>query len=486
MTLRQVVALLPLLVTSLTIVWLMSVIALGRGHGRIVVFALLGFSLATATMFATDTPVVVADLLSIDAYSHLYMSLILGSAFVVAILLHGHLRLRHEGPEEIYLLLALSVLGGLVVVSSRHFAAFFLGLEVMAIPLYAMVGYLVSDKRALEASMKYLVLSAVASAFTLFGMALLYSQTGTLSFHDVGIRFKELDALGNRVVVVGAGMLLVGVGIKLSFAPFHLWVPDVFEGAPAPVAAYLATVSKVAVFAVLVRLFIEGHLYSSDVLMDILSVNAVLSIVLGNLLALLQTNLKRLLAYSSIAHFGYVLVAFIAAGAGATESVGVYLVAYVLTTLAAFAVVTLISGAANRAPGDREQYLALFWRAPYLAVGLTIALLSLAGIPMTAGFIAKFYVINAGLNARVWILLGAVLFGSAVGLFYYIRVLVDLYRPPDRDALDRVSTGHRSSLGGLFGHAASGGVLLALLVLILAFGLYPSPLIAWVQAAGMN
>jgi NADH-quinone oxidoreductase subunit N len=276
-------------------------------------------------------------------------------------------------------------------------------------------------------------------------------------------------------------MLIVGVGIKLSFAPFHLWVPDVFEGAPGPVAAYLATVSKVAVFAVLVRLFVEGQLYSSDVLMDVLSVNAVLSIVFGNLLALLQTNVKRLLAYSSIAHFGYVLVAFISAGAAAVEPVGVYLVAYVLTTLAAFGVVTLISCGSDHAPGDRTQYAALFWRAPYLAVALTIALLSLAGIPMTAGFIAKFYVINAGVTARLWILVGAVLFGSAVGLFYYIRVLVDLYRRPDRVGSDRLAQVDR-----LWGHAPSGGVLFTLLVLILALGLYPSPLIAWVHAAGMN
>ncbi|MBV8062380.1 MAG: NADH-quinone oxidoreductase subunit NuoN [Nevskia sp.] len=423
-------------------------------------------------------PQTVTPLLVIDSYSAFYMGLVLAAGLATATLTFAYMEGYKANQEEVYILLALSALGGLVVVCSRHFAAFFIGLELLSLPLYGMIGYLVKERRSLEASMKYLVLSAVASAFILFGMALVFALTGSLSFDQIGKAAATIRGPDHVALLVAGGMLLVGIGFKLSLAPFHLWTPDVYEGAPAPVAAYLATASKTAVLALLLRYFVESRAYQYDTLMNVLSALAILSIVLGNLLALLQDNIKRLLAYSSIAHFGYILVAFIATGALATEAVGVYLLTYVVTTLAAFGVVTLVSSPYGDHDADTLwDYRGLFWRRPNLAAILTVALLSLAGIPLTAGFIGKFYVIAAGVDKRLWLLLAAVVFGSAVGLFYYLRAMAQLYMRAPWVRKFSAPLDWAQNTGGL--------MLLALALLMLLLGVYPTPFIAVVQAAGL-
>src|SRR5690606_34258368 len=229
------------------------------------------------------------------------------------------------------------------------------------------------------------------------------------------------SAEGSLLVEVGTGMMLIGLAFKLSLVPFHLWTPDVYEGAPAPVAAFLATASKVAVFAVLLRLYQVSPAAAGGWLNELLTLIAIASILFGNLLALLQNNLKRLLGYSSIAHFGYLLVALIASKGLAQEAIGVYLATYVLTSLGAFGVITLMSTPYSGRDADAlYQYRGLFWRRPYLTAVLTVMMLSLAGIPLTAGFIGKFYVIAAGVQSQLWWLLGALILGSAIGVFYYL------------------------------------------------------------------
>ena len=234
-----------------------------------------------------------------------------------------------------------------------------------------------------------------------------------------------------------------------------------------------------AVFAVLLRFFVEARAYNYEVLVDVLSALAVVSIVVGNLLALLQQNLKRLLAYSSIAHFGYLLVAFIAAGQFATEAVGVYLLTYVVTTLAAFGVVTLVSSPYKGHDADTLwDYRGLFWRRPYLTAILTTCMLSLAGIPMTAGFIGKFYAIAAGVEKRQWLLLGALVFGSVVGLYYYLRAMVQLYL--------RTPWVRKYSAPLDWASGTGGAMVVALMVLMLVLGVYPQPFISAIQAAGLQ
>jgi NADH-quinone oxidoreductase subunit N len=324
MTYSQLQALSPILILSAASVIVMLVIAVKRQHALVAAVSMGGLALALAATAFVWHSQAATYLLTIDPFACFYMATIILAALATAGLSYSYLR-RYQGQrEEMYLLLLLSTLGGMVMVASRHFTSFFIGLELLSMPVYGMAAYLVKERRSLEAGMKYLLLSAVASAFIAFGMALIYSQTGTMTFGEIGARLAQASG-DERTVMLGAALLLVGLGFKLSLAPFHLWTPDVYEGAPAPVASFLATASKVAVFGLLLRYVIETHAVQFPALVDALSVLAILSIVVGNILALRQSNLKRLLAYSAIAHFGYMLVALIASGALASEAVAVYL-----------------------------------------------------------------------------------------------------------------------------------------------------------------
>jgi NADH-quinone oxidoreductase subunit N len=286
---------------------------------------------------------------------------------------------------------------------------------------------------------------------------------------------------------LGAALLLIGLGFKLSLAPFHLWTPDVYEGAPAPVTSFLATASKIAVFALLLRYVIDTHAIRDAALVDALSMLAILSIAAGNILALQQSNLKRLLAYSAIAQFGYMLVALIASGPLATEAVGMYLLTYSITTLAAFGVITLVSSPLDQEAQALSDYRGLFWQHPALAAVLTLALLSLAGVPLTAGFLGKFYVLGAGVDKRQWLLLGAIVAGSAVGLYFYLRAMIQLYlRPAPEAASAAVAPAPALSAPLHWARDAGGGMLIALLLLMLALGVYPSPFIKLAQDAGIE
>lgn len=483
-TQQHFIALLPLLITGATAIAVMLAIAWRRNHGLSFVVTSVGLTLALLSIVpalrvgALD----VTPLLRLDAFAYFYSAVVLVATLACVTLAHAYLGEKAGADgfpgnrEELYLLMTLSAAGGLVLVSAQHLAGFFIGLELLSVPVYGLVAYAFFNKRSLEAGIKYMVLSAAASAFLLFGMALLYAESGSLSFAGIG---ASLAAQGSSVLVqAGIGMMLIGLGFKLSLAPFHLWTPDVYEGAPAPVATFLATVSKVAVFAVLLRLYQLSPATSGGWLNDALSLIAVASILIGNLLALNQSNLKRLLGYSSIAHFGYLLVALIASKGLAVEAIGVYLVTYVLTTLGAFGVITLMSSPFQGRDADAlYEYRGLFWRRPYLTAVLTVMMLSLAGIPLTAGFIGKFYVIASGVESQLWWLLGALIIGSAVGLFYYLRVMVTLYL---------VEPGIRRHDAPInWGQRAGGVMLLAIAVLAFFLGVYPQPLLELVQQAGL-
>ncbi|WP_312959503.1 NADH-quinone oxidoreductase subunit NuoN [Stutzerimonas nitrititolerans] len=483
-TQQHFIALLPLLITGATAIAVMLAIAWQRNHGLSFVVTSVGLTLALVSIVPAlrVAPLDVTPLLRLDAFAYFYSAVVLVATLACVTLAHAYLGEKAGADgfpgnrEELYLLMALSAAGGLVLVSAQHLAGFFIGLELLSVPVYGLVAYAFFNKRSLEAGIKYMVLSAAASAFLLFGMALLYAESGSLSFVGLG---ASLAAQGSSVLVqAGIGMMLIGLGFKLSLAPFHLWTPDVYEGAPAPVATFLATVSKVAVFAVLLRLYQLSPATSGGWLNDALSLIAIASILIGNLLALNQSNLKRLLGYSSIAHFGYLLVALIASKGLAVEAIGVYLVTYVLTTLGAFGVITLMSSPFQGRDADAlYEYRGLFWRRPYLTAVLTVMMLSLAGIPLTAGFIGKFYVIASGVESQLWWLLGALIIGSAVGLFYYLRVMVTLYL---------VEPGMRRHDAPInWGQRAGGVMLLAIAVLAFFLGVYPQPLLELVQQAGL-
>jgi NADH-quinone oxidoreductase subunit N len=406
------------------------------------------------------------------------VALFLCGAIVTILLSYRYLAGRAGELEEYYLLISTATMGAITMAVAVHFATFLLGLEILAISLYALIAYPEDEGHPpLEASLKYLVLSGVGSATLLFGMALIYNDTGSLAFSAISESLAG-SATGSVLLIVGNVMLLAGIAFKLSLVPFHMWTPDVYQGAPAPVTGYLATVSKGAVLVTLLRIMIDGDALSAPAVFAGVSLLAGLSMIIGNLLALLQTNVKRILAYSSIAHLGYVLIGLLAVHrltgdpAFAVETVAVYLTAYVIMTLAAFGVVTVLSSPTEQLDyADVAAYEGLFWRRPALAAVLTTALLSLAGIPLTVGFIAKFYLFAAGVQGALWMLLWTLIVGSGIGLYYYLRIIFAMSKQEAHTPEDSVL-----SLQGEW-------ILVVLGVLLIVFGVYPSPLIEVIQNA---
>ena len=478
MTQQQLTALLPFILATATTVVAMLTIAFKRHHRLTASITVAGLNLTLLSLIpvliaAGGQAIELTPLLLVDGYAIFYMGLILVAALGVLTLCHAYFEGYQGNREELYLLLSMAVLGALVMACSRHFAGFFIGLELLSVPLYAMVAYPVRDSRALEGGMKYLVLSGAASAFMLFGIALLYAETGALGFAEIA---GKLATGRPGILLAGAAMIVVGVAFKLSAVPFHLWTSDVYEASPAPVAAFLATVSKAAVFVVVYRLFVNVGLFKQPAAVEALTWLAVASMVIGNVLALRQDNVKRILAYSSIAQFGYLLVALILAGGRSTEAAGIFLLTYLVTTLGVFGVMALVSSPMKERDVEHiEQLRGLFWKRPYLSSIMTAMLLSLAGIPLTAGFIGKFYIVAIGVDAKQWLLLGAVIAGSAIGLFYYLRVMIMMFQP--------IPVKERVSEPLNWVQNAGGAMLMLAMALMLVIGVYPEPFLQLIRAA---
>ena len=402
MKLADLVPILPLIILGVSAVGVMLQAALHRNHKAAVFLTLAGLILAVVTLPAVsqNAPLRFTSLLLIDRFAILYIGLLLAASVATVLLSYGYLQQFDGNREEYYILLLLAAAGATVLAASDHFAAFFLGLEILSVSLYALVAYPHLTEGHIEAGVKYLILAAVSSAFVLFGMALIYAASGTMTFDQFGALLHRLRPEGvNMVMLTGAGLLVVGIGFKLAVVPFHLWTPDVYQGAPAPVTAFVATVSKGAALALLVRIFPPVDLHAGGPLYTVFALIAAASMMAGNLLALLQSNVKRILAYSSIAHLGYILTAYLAGGPLAVTAVTFYLIAYFVTTLGAFGTVAVLSGP-QRETEHLDDYRGLFWRRPWLAGVFTAMLLSLAGIPLTVGFIGKFYLVLAGCGLR--------------------------------------------------------------------------------------
>jgi len=481
----------PLLIVIATSIVLMLLIAIRRSYVGTSATAITGLLLATivAAAMLPYTNQQVTPLLIVDQYSLFFTLVICALAVFIAILSFPYLFRLNDAKEEYYLLLTVATVGAIIMVSSNHFISTILGLETLSMALYGMVAYPLhckeSAKYPLEAAVKYLVLSAVATSFILFGMALLYAKTGSLAFSNVATA-QELEAgatyigamqsLSDNYTIIALLLIIAGIAFKLSLAPFHMWTPDVYEGSPLPATAYLATVGKAAMFVVLLRFLEISDALAFDSVLTAFALVASLSILVGNLLALLQDNLKRILAYSSIAHMGYLLIAVIAsqyvAGTISVEAVTFYLVAYVIMTLGAFGVASVISSS-EKEFDEVSDYRGLFWREPWLAGIFTAMLLSLAGIPLTVGFIGKFYLVLAGVESGLWVLLGVLVVGSGISLYYYLRIVYRMLLP-QREAFAYREAGIES--------LSSYGVLALLLLLLVVLGIYPTPLMTLIQS----
>jgi NADH-quinone oxidoreductase subunit N len=460
-------ALTPLILLAGSSVLIMLLIAVKMSHRVIQLSSLLLFIVAFSSLIYIQKllPYNIEPLLVIDGFSVFIMGLVIFSSLVVNILSYIYFEEKEESPKEYYVLLFLCTLGACVLAVSKHFVSLFLGLEILTVGLYALIAYLRVRHHNIEAGIKYLVLAAFSSAFLLFGMALIYLETGGMEFSMIARSLASLQSL-SPLFLTGLGMMLVGVGFKLAVVPFHMWTADVYEGAPAPVTAFIATASKGGVFAVLFRLFIMIDGFRFKVIMLILICIAIASMIIGNLLAVQQKNVKRILAYSSIAHLGYLLVAFIPGSMMSIKALSFYLMAYFITTLTAFGIVTILSNKETDAE-NIESYKALFWQRPVLACIFSSALLSLAGIPLTVGFVGKFYILAAGLQSGFWITALILVISSVIGLYYYLRIITTMF------AGEKSILPKEERANPVF-YMVSIIALSVLSLLIIWFGVYPS------------
>ena len=388
--------------------------------------------------------------------------------------LYNWLKTINEQKEEYYLLFLLSTIGGLIMVSSNHFASFFLGLELMSLSFVGLIAYCGHDQKAQEAGIKYLILSAIASAFILMGAALLYLQFGSLSFSAL-LQNISSQILPQWAIITAIIFIFTGLFFKLSLVPCHLWIADLFEGAPLVTAAMLATLSKLAVFIILWRLVTLGHWQQYQIIIDIISIVAITSMFIGNFLGLLQKKLLRLIAYSSIAHFGYLLIVLLLINNHAIsfssqsfneQTLFFYLVAYLFTLVGVFSVFMQLPKIKTL-----DDLSGLFWHKPVIAITLMLLMLSLAGIPLTLGFMAKFYLVMAAVSQQLWLVLTALVISSIIGLFYYLRVIMAMLKTPEDELKfsDIKSDGSSLSLN------------LLILFLVIGFGVFPSSLSQFIQ-----
>lgn len=464
----------PLFILTSSAILIMFSISVKRNHKLI--YAITALSLVAdfcyLISYNANIKWAIEPLFVFDGFGIFNMGLILLTALAVTMISYAYFEQREERKEEYYILLILATLGACVLVISKHFVSLFLGLEILSVSLYSMIAYLRKRERSDEAGIKYLIMAAFSSAFILFGMALVYAVTGALDFAGIG-KYMASNPAPPILLITGFGLMIVGIGFKLSLVPFHMWAADVYEGAPAPVTAFIATVSKGGVMVLLIRFFnaVNGYEYSQLIL--IFTVIAIASMFVGNFLALRQRNVKRILAYSSIAHIGYLLVAFLAGGAMGIEAVSFYLVAYFITTVGAFGILATLSDK-DRDAELMDDYEGLLWRRPLTAAILAAMLLSLAGIPLTAGFVGKFYLVAAGVNTSQWLLVFMLAINSAIGLFYYIRIIAVMFERHE---------GEEEPLGQLHPsvYIISGATMAVLVALLLWVGIYPEYMLSLIH-----
>ncbi len=411
-----------------------------------------GLTVILIAMFAWGTPevsegLVLGGMLRHDWPAFTFKVLLLFAAAVTALLSTGMTQYGDRG--EYFALLVVTVMGMNLMVSAADLIMLYLAIETTSIPLYVLAGFLKGDDKSTESGLKYFLFGAIASAVMLYGFSLIYGFSGETNLYALaaGIQAQQLSPwlLGGVALLV-----IVGFGFKISAVPFHFWAPDVYEGAPTPITAYISTASKAAGFAVLIRVMLAVFPAIQAYWTAILTAMAVVTMTLGNLLALAQKNIKRLLAYSSIAHAGYILIGVVAIQPPplGTASALLYLIAYVVTNLAAFAVVVLFSRSAGSE--EIEDYAGLSRRAPGLALSLLVALLSLAGMPPFAGFVAKVYIFAAAVQSGlIWLAFVGVI-NAIIGLYYYLTILkvVYLYRSEDEDQHIAIPGAHAVALIG--------------------------------------
>ncbi len=425
----DLVSLAPVLVLSVfTMLVLLMDLFIGKNKSGLVFISLTGLLLTAVSSFAkTDWPVrsfggsYVVDHLSV------FFTMVFCISSALAILISVEYNRREKiRVGEYYSLILFCTVGMIILASSTDLIMIFLGIEIVSLCLYVLAGIRRGDVRSSEAALKYFLLGAFATGFLLYGMALLYGTTGTTKLAGIAEAISSGQMSSQPLVLMGMVLLVLGFGFKVAAVPFHMWTPDVYQGAPTPVTAFMAVGPKAAAFAAFFRVFTEAMPELASSWDMILSIIAVITMFVGNLGAIVQTNIKRLLAYSSISHAGYLLIAIIARNSLGGSALVFYMLVYTFMIFGAFGIVILI-GREGKENLELEDYSGLGFQSPLLALSMSIFLLSLGGLPPLAGFIAKFYIFQAALNEGYVILVVLAVLNSAISFYYYLRVIVYMY-----------------------------------------------------------
>jgi NADH-quinone oxidoreductase subunit N len=445
----------------------------GRGAGRSArVWMLAILAITAGTLIACSHAVTsieqtpgFAAMFALDGFAIFFKLLFIAAIAMVALLSDDYLRDSRYSPWEYYSLLAFALTGMMFMVSGVHLISIYVGLELMSLSSYVLAGYYKNEQKSIEAAMKYFVLGTVSSAILLYGISLIYGVCGSLNLIDIDRSMSTL--ITNDALMVGIMLLGAGLCFKIAAVPFHVWTPDVYEGAPTPITAFLSTASKAAAFAIFARIFYVGlHHFQLD-WSNVLATVSALSMIVGNIAAITQNNVKRMLAYSSISHAGYALLGIIALSTTGIRGVFLYTLVYVFANLGVWAIVLMMRR--HEYGGEQiDDFDGLHHRAPLWAFGMVIFLLSLGGIPPTAGFIGKYYLFAAAIQSGFgWLAIIAVLM-SAVSMFYYLRIVVAMYLRDGREA-DVEASGTLTFVAAVC------------LIVTLILGVLPAPLIRQVE-----
>lgn len=450
----------------------------GKPRHSLNTLALLSLGAALGLSIAAYTPEAVPsfqNMLLVDGFGTFFRSLVIVVALLAVLCSGSYLRREHAEGGEYYALILFSVVGQCIMVTANELIMTFIGLEISSIATYILAGYLRDDKRNNESAVKYFLLGSFATAFLLYGVAWIYGLTGTTNLMEIR-DLLATNRLGTPMPLVGAAaaLMFVGFAFKVSVAPFQVWAPDVYQGAPAPVSAFMSAGPKAAAFAIFVRTFYTAFGTISDRWEPLVWICALLTMLIGNFAALRQNNIKRMLAYSSIAHAGYVMVAITAHSNIGVQAVMFYLAAYAFMNVGAFAVVTHFSRQGERYLSI-DDFSGLSMRQPGTAALLSLFMLSLIGVPLTGGFFGKFYVFQAALSSNLVGLTILGLLNSAVAAYYYLRVIAVMYM---REPVEATITAPPLSAG-----VRAAAWISALATLIL--GIFPGLLLSFASQVGL-
>ncbi|HGX92715.1 MAG TPA: NADH-quinone oxidoreductase subunit NuoN [Candidatus Tenderia sp.] len=425
---------------------------------------LIGAAILTISLGGEGRQLTFNDMFVVDPMGNVLKVFIYLITAVVLVYSRHYLQLREMYRGEYFVLSLFAVLGMMVMVSAHSMLTIYIGLELLSLSLYAMVAFQRDSLHATEAALKYFVLGALAAGMLLYGMSLVYGMTGSLDLAEIGA-YVAMNS-DNVVLLVGVAFIVVGIAFKLGAVPFHMWVPDVYHGAPTSVTLFIATAPKIAAFAMVMRLLVEGLGDLHDQWQNMLIVLAVASIAVGNVIAIAQTNIKRMLAYSTISHVGFILLGILAGTESGYSSAMFYVVVYALMGLGGFGMIILLSRSGFEAD-KLDDFKGLNERSPWMAFMMLILLFSMAGVPPAVGFYAKLAVLQSVVDVGlVWLAVYAVVF-SVVGAFYYLRVVKVMYFDKPEDT-SPIQAGFDMRV-----------VLSANSLGILALGIFPAVLMQW-------